>query len=109
MGIILIYALAMSLPVTVVCGLSRSATMSAGRDLLAGRSAARLVAHCLDQLQVGLVSRSVTDAQGQVEAALIELVHDCVSCTLREDVLPTLMRMAADPDVDLRSCELNVA
>lgn len=100
MGIILIYALPMSLPITVVCGLSRSATMSAGRDLLAGRSAARLVAHCLDQLQVGLVSRSVTDAQGQVEAALIELVHDCVSCTLREDVLPTLMRMAADPDVD---------
>lgn len=100
MRIVLIYAELMTLPITVTCGLNRAANMAVAHELLAQRNTTHLVAHCLDQLPVGLVSRSITDRKGQVDAALIELVHDCVSCTLREDVLPTLMRMAAEPGVD---------
>lgn len=58
-----------------------------------------MVTHCLDQIDVGLVSRSVQWPTGQVEAALVDLQHGCVSCTLREDVLPTLVRMAHSPEV----------
>lgn len=100
MRIILTYHDGMSLPITVACGLDRPATMSVGRDLLARPGPTHLVAHCLDQLEVGLVSRSITDTRGQVDAALIDLAHGCVSCTLRDDVLPTLMRMAAEPGVE---------
>ncbi len=89
----------MSLPITVVCGLNRSATSEAGRALLSPGPESYLVTHCLDQIQIGLLSRTTTSGAGQVEAALIDLEHGCVSCTLREDILPTLRRMAADPDI----------
>ncbi len=38
--------------------------------------------------------RTVFDLTGQVESAQRELEHGCLSCALREDVLPTLFRLA---------------
>ncbi|MAT61697.1 MAG: hypothetical protein CMH41_08680 [Micrococcales bacterium] len=93
------YYLAMTLPVTVVCGLNRAATSDAGRALLSPSSDSHLVTHCLDQIHIGLVSRTTVSGFGHIDAALIDLAHGCVSCTLREDVLPTLRDMAADPKV----------
>ena len=90
----------MSLPITVLCGLNRTANSTAGRALLADHTGNHLVTHCLDQIGVGLVSRTVQNGGGSVEACLIDLAHGCVSCTLREDVLPTLQRMARDASVD---------
>ena len=89
----------MSLPITVVCGLNRSATSQAGRALLASDRHSYLVMHCLDQIQIGLVSRTTSNGVGQVEAELIDLAHGCVSCTLRQDILPTLRAMARNADV----------
>lgn len=43
---------------------------------------------------MGLVSRSVQWPEGAVDAAVVELKHGCVSCTLREDVLPTIVELA---------------
>lgn len=89
----------MNLPITVVCGLDRWATYRAGQQLLAGDPASRLLTHCLDQVGLGLVSRTIASGDGAVDAAILDLEHGCVSCTLREDVLPSLRRMAADPSV----------
>ena len=90
----------MSLPITVVCGLNRSAAAQTGRALTRSDRHSYLVMHCLDQIHVGLVSRTTSNGIGQVEAELIDLAHGCVSCTLREDVLPTLRMMAGNPDVN---------
>ena len=35
-------------------------------------------------------------AAGVLEQAEVTLEHGCVSCTLREDVLPTLLRLAGE-------------
>lgn len=86
----------MVLPVTVVCGLDRRPTTTIARSLLGTDIRAVLVTHCLDQVGLGLVSRTLERADGAVEPGLLELAHGCVTCTLREDVLPTLVRLAQD-------------
>lgn len=92
--------LAVSMPITVICGLDRGATFAAGRMLLGGRSDAYLVTHCLDQIQLGLISRTTMSGSGAVDAVILDLAHGCVSCTLREDVLPNLRQLAASSAVD---------
>jgi G3E family GTPase len=86
----------MTLPITVVCGLDRRPTTTIARSLLGTDPEATLVTHCLDHVGLGLVSRTLERADGFVEPGLLELAHGCVSCTLREDVLPTLVRLARD-------------
>lgn len=41
-----------------------------------------------------VLTRVVSDATGVLEHAEVELEHACVPCALREDVLPTLQRLA---------------
>ncbi|NNG20200.1 cobalamin biosynthesis protein CobW [Naumannella sp. ID2617S] len=41
----------------------------------------------------GIIDRLVTDATGIVEAERIELEHACLSCAVREDLVPTLQRL----------------
>jgi G3E family GTPase len=57
-----------------------------------------LVHHDLRALTEGIVRR-VVRRDGVDDTAVLELAHGCVSCTLREDTLPLLWRLAADPDV----------
>lgn len=84
------------MPITVVCGIDRAPTTAVARSLLARDRRAALLTHCLDQVELGLVSRTVERADGSVEPGLLELAHGCVSCTLREDVLPTLVALSRD-------------
>lgn len=86
----------MRLPVTVVSGLDRRPTTTIARSLLGTDPESVLVTHCLDQVELGLVSRTLERAGGAVEPGLLELEHGCVTCTLREDVLPTVVRLARD-------------
>ncbi len=58
----LIYYDAMVLPITVVCGLNRAATSDAGRALLSPNSDSHLGTHCLDQIHIGLVSRTTVSS-----------------------------------------------
>lgn len=51
------------------------------------------VRHHID-VERGVLRRIVSDVTGVVEQAEIDLEHACVSCALREDVLPTLERVA---------------
>ncbi|MGL5857928.1 MAG: GTP-binding protein [Angustibacter sp.] len=44
--------------------------------------------------QAAVLNRLVMDGRGIVERAQVELEHGCLSCAIREDVLPTLHRLA---------------
>lgn len=90
----------MSLPITVVVGLDRASAQHAAMQLLGSGPGARLIQHCLDQLGVGLVSRTVTTGSGSVKGALIDAVLGCAPCTVLDDLLPCLRTLAADPAVD---------
>jgi hypothetical protein len=58
--------------------------------------------HDLSAIRTGVVRRTVRTAAEVIEQARVDLVHGCISCTLREDVLPTLVRLASQrPDSDI--------
>ncbi|MFY1697981.1 MULTISPECIES: CobW family GTP-binding protein [unclassified Solwaraspora] len=82
--------------VTVLTGFWPAATMAVARTLLAADPSLLIVRHDLSGVRDGTVHRVVRDGTGIVEDVRVDLVHGCVSCTLREDVLPTLARLATD-------------
>ncbi|TDC83916.1 cobalamin biosynthesis protein CobW [Micromonospora sp. KC606] len=87
---------------TVLSGFWPAATYAVARALLAADPALLLVRHDLAEVREGTVHRVVRDGAGLLEDERITLAHGCVSCTLREDVLPTLARLArAHPGRDL--------
>ena len=49
--------------------------------------------HDMRDLRRGRVHRRLRDADSD-EASVLELAHGCISCTVREDVLPTLAALA---------------
>lgn len=57
-----------------------------------------LVRHDLRAVSEGVVRRTVTTVDSQ-RLSVLELAHGCVSCTLREDLLPLLRRLHARADV----------
>ncbi|MFI6262541.1 CobW family GTP-binding protein [Micromonospora sp. NPDC051006] len=87
---------------TVLSGFWPTATYAIARTLLAADPSLLLVRHDLTDVRQGGVHRVVRDGAGILEDERITLAHGCVSCTLREDVLPTLARLArTHPDRDL--------
>ncbi|MEV4483005.1 CobW family GTP-binding protein [Micromonospora coxensis] len=87
---------------TVLSGFWPAATFAAARALLAADPTLLLVRHDISGVRAGAVRRVVRSGAGLLEDERIDLAHGCVSCTLREDVLPTLARLArAHPDRDL--------
>lgn len=48
----------------------------------------------------GAIRRVVVDATGVLEDTLVPLEHACLSCSVREDAVPTLERLARDPRWD---------
>jgi G3E family GTPase len=84
----------MQTPVTVVCGPDRAHSLRTARRLLGGDPFRVLVEHDVTQVEAGLVGRTEQWGDGRVEATVVELAHGCVSCTLREDVLPALVALA---------------
>jgi G3E family GTPase len=81
--------------VTVLSGFWPAATLGLARTLLTEDPALLLVRHDLSGIRDGVVHRVVRTATKILEDERVTLVHGCVSCTLREDVLPTLVRLAA--------------
>jgi G3E family GTPase len=79
----------------LVCGVSRQDVRRTG-DLLRGPGAV-LVEHDLRGLAEGVVERRVTGPDGLDGAwTALELAHGCISCTVREDLLPLLLRLGRD-------------
>ena len=88
--------------VTVLAGFSAAATDAVARALLVTDPSLTLITHDLTGVRDGVVRRTVRTADEVLERARTGLVHGCVSCTLREDVLPTLVRLARQrPGSDL--------
>jgi G3E family GTPase len=88
--------------VTVLSGFSPGATLAVARTLLADDPSLVVVRHDLSGVRAGQVHRIVRTGTGVLEDERVTLVHGCTSCTLREDVLPTLVRLARSlPDRDL--------
>ncbi len=80
---------------TVLSGFWPAATYAVARALLAADRSLLLVRHDLADVRAGNVHRVVRDSAGVLEDERVSLAHGCVSCTLREDVLPTLARLVA--------------
>ncbi|WP_433125312.1 CobW family GTP-binding protein [Micromonospora sp. CA-240977] len=87
---------------TVVSGFWPAATFALARALLAADESLLLVRHDLTGIRDGVVRRVVRSSAGIIEDEQVDLRHGCSSCTLREDVLPTLVRLArSHPGSDL--------
>lgn len=88
--------------VTVLAGFSAAATAAVARSLLVTDSSLVLVTYDLTGVREGVVRRTVRTADEVLEESRADLVHGCVSCTLREHLLPTLVRLSREhPDSDL--------
>ncbi|QWC84539.1 cobalamin biosynthesis protein CobW [Nocardioidaceae bacterium] len=85
----------MRTPLLVVTGVEPialdSTMVSLGWDL----PGAVLVRHRIDPY-AQVLTRTVSDATGLLETEHVQLEHACTSCALREDVVPTLDRLATD-------------
>jgi G3E family GTPase len=81
------------------------AEQAAGEAERAGaEQAAGEAEHAAGEVEPVGAGRTVGEVEwaGAVQAtgdAVLELAHGCVSCTLREDILPLLRRLVAQPDV----------
>jgi hypothetical protein len=75
-------------------------TPDAARSLL--RDGTVVVHHDLDLVHEGVVRRTVTTLESgapRERLGIRELAHGCISCTLREDLLPLLRRLHAPSSV----------
>lgn len=82
------------LPVVVVTGVSPTALTNASLALQWDLPNPVVVAHDIDSASQTL-TRTVSDISGVLEREQIDLAHACISCAIREDVIPTLRRVAA--------------
>ncbi|MER5325191.1 CobW family GTP-binding protein [Streptosporangium roseum] len=85
----------MSTPVVLVAGLHAQARTAAVDRLLHDHPGAVAIHHDLRSVTTGRVERLVRDRSGVLDLAEIHLAHGCVTCTVREDLLPQLIRRAA--------------
>lgn len=88
---------------TILTGFSPRATLAAAEALMAADTTLLTVAHDLSELlEHGRIRRTVRDGSGVLEDETIQLEHGCLSCTIRLDVLPALVRLAREhPGRDL--------
>lgn len=80
-------------PVVVVAGIAEEPMATATIGLQWDLPSAVVVRHEIDPEQELLV-RTVSDARGLLERVEISMEHACVNCAIREDVVPTLERLA---------------
>ncbi|MEV5743889.1 GTP-binding protein [Microbispora rosea] len=85
----------MSTPVVLVAGLHASARTRVVDRLLRDHPGSLAVHHDLRGVTAGRVERVVRNASTVLDLADVRLAHGCVTCTVREDLLPQLVRHAA--------------
>ena len=83
-----------TVPVLLVSGVDAAAMMSAAISLQLGLPSSVTVRHAIDP-ERQLLTRTVSDLSGILEHEEIDLAHACISCAIREDIVPTLERVAA--------------
>jgi G3E family GTPase len=82
-------------PVIAVTGVDPDAMATVMVGLLWDLAGAVTVQHRIDP-ERQVLTRVVSDMTGELDREEITLEHACVSCALREDVIPTLERLARD-------------
>ncbi|MEO3872913.1 GTP-binding protein [Nonomuraea sp. B12E4] len=84
----------MPTPVALVAGLHATARTAAVDRLLAEHPGSVALHHDLTDVTHGHVRRTVRDRTGVLDTADVRLAHGCVTCTVREDLLPQLVLRA---------------
>ncbi|GAA1197984.1 ribosome hibernation factor-recruiting GTPase MRF [Prauserella alba] len=95
-------------PVIVVSGVSPAADRDVALRLQDEDPATAVVNHDLREVSSGVVRRTVRLGTGKT-TTIVELAHGCVTCTVREDLLPLLRRLAADATVERIVLQLDEA
>jgi len=80
--------------VVLVCGVADEPMAVSTISLLWDLPSAVSVHHAIDVAR-SVLTRTVSDVTGVLEREEIDVEHACVSCAIREDILPTLERLAA--------------
>ncbi|MEU6982622.1 GTP-binding protein [Streptomyces sp. NPDC046324] len=94
------------LPVVIVAGLHADARKEVVEHLLRTVPGSAALHHDLTGAADGTVLRTVRDASGTLSRGETPLVDDCACCTLREDLVPELHRMADSGSTRLAVVEL---
>lgn len=77
------------LPVVLLSGPEGAGVDAVAESLRLDTTGTAVLAHSLRHVVDGWVQRDLTDAHGGLRRTGLPLAHDCVACTLREDVLRT--------------------
>ncbi|MFC7648895.1 GTP-binding protein [Streptosporangium lutulentum] len=85
----------MSTPVVLVAGLHAQARATVVDRLLEDHPGAVAIHHDLREVTRGRVERVTRDASDVLDRTEVRLAHGCVTCTVREDLVPELLRHAA--------------
>ncbi|WP_205326228.1 GTP-binding protein [Glycomyces sp. YM15] len=80
---------------TLLTGFAPKATREAADLLTLADPSLLVVTYDLAELlDTGTVRRIVRDGRGDLEDERVTLEHGCINCTIREDLLPALVRLA---------------
>ncbi|MEV7095146.1 GTP-binding protein [Amycolatopsis sp. NPDC051045] len=85
-------------PLVLVSGLAPGPNAELAELLRVAGPGTAVVHHDLREIHSGVVRRRLRLGERD-ELTVLELAHGCVSCTLREDLLPLLRRLARRPEV----------
>lgn len=86
----------MSTPVVLVAGLHARARTAVVDQLLREQPGALAIHHDLGAITQGRIQRVVRDTGRTLDISEVRLAHGCVTCTVREDLLPQLMHLAGN-------------
>ncbi|GAA4196197.1 GTP-binding protein [Streptosporangium oxazolinicum] len=84
----------MSVPVVIVSGLHPEPRSALVDRLLTDHPGSMAIHHDLREVSTGRVERVVRDASGTLDLQEVRLAHGCVTCTVREDLIPELLARA---------------
>lgn len=85
-------------PLVLISGLARQPS-TALADRFRAMPGTAVVGYCLREVTHGVVRRRLQHGPRD-QLSVLELAHGCVSCTLREDMLPLLRLLAQRPEVE---------
>jgi G3E family GTPase len=85
-------------PLVLVGGLAATAAGQVADELLEAKDGTAVVHHDLRHIAEGVVRRRLRHQETD-RTVVLELAHGCVSCTLREDLLPLVHDLAKREDV----------
>ncbi|MEH3075596.1 MAG: GTP-binding protein [Quadrisphaera sp.] len=84
------------LPVTAVTAVDAASRDAAVLSVQLDAPDTVVVRHDLSGAGQGLLRRVVSDGTGVLEDVVVPLEHACLGCAVREDLLPTLLRLAEE-------------